>query len=642
MTSTRQLAAILFSDVVGYTALMGQDERRAFDVLRRNRAVQRPIIEAHRGRWIKELGDGVMASFHSAADAVHAAVKIQEACGAEADFQLRIGIHLSDVVFEQDDVFGDGVNLAARIQAASAPGTIYVSEAVRQNIANQPGLQTRFVKQVELKNVREPVSLYEVIQPGVAASESPVKPMSGSSHGIAVLPFANLSSDPEQEYFSDGLTEEIISDLSRIQDLLVISRSSVMTLKGTAKRMHEIAGELNVRYVLEGSVRKAGNQLRITAQLIDAVRDAHLWTEKYSGVIDDVFDIQEKVSRSIADALKLKLSPEVTRQIAERPIPNVLAYESYLKARQEVMRGSPDSMANAFQLIQNALEVVGDNDLLYALLGYAHIFFFRFVDKRDLSHFEKARQFAARSIDMNPDCALGHVTEGWVLWTEGNLQGSCDSMKRALAIEPNQIDALFGLAETYLYAGKAGDTLEIIDKLTGIDPLTPMTWIMKGSYSMDIELAVGLPAFEKAHAMDPQSPLTQWMLASAYFWNGRNADAFPLVDRLSEVAPDWSFTRQLQFLAHGLKGEKRLALAFATPELEAEAENDQHFAFHLAECYAVAGETEKALDHLAFAMKLFFPPTFLAGNILFENIRHEARFTALIADAQERSAAFRI
>ncbi len=642
MTLTRLLAAIMFTDVVGYTALMGRDERLAFEVLRKNRTLQKPIIESHRGRWIKELGDGVMASFGSATDAVRAALSIQGACHADDDLTLRIGIHLGDVVFENDDVFGDGVNVAARIQAAAEPGCIYVSGNVRQSIANQPDLETRFVKQVTLKNVREPVSLYEVVQAGAATSVSAARPPDVRHEGIAVLPFANLSSDPEQEYFSDGLTEEIISDLSRINGLLVISRSSVMTLKGTAKRMHEIASELNVRYVLEGSVRKAGNQLRITAQLIDAVRDTHLWAEKYSGVLDDVFDIQERVSRSIAEALKLKLSPEEVRQIAERPIPNPLAYESYLNARQQVMHGSQASMTNAFRLIQNAIELVGDNDLLYALLGYAHILYFRFVDKSGLSHFEKAREYAAHAISMNPDCALGHVTEGWVLWTAGNLQASCESMKRALEIEPNQIDALFGLAETYLYAGKAAETVYIIDRLTGIDPLTPMTWIMKGSYYMDIDLSAGLAFFEKAYAMDPQSPLTQWILASAYFWNGRNEDGFLLADRLAEVAPEWSFTRQLQFLAHGLKGEKDIAMTFATPELEKEAENDQHFAFHLAECFAVAGEKVRALDHLAFSMKLFYPPTFLAGNLLFENIRHEPRFQELMADARQRSAVFRI
>jgi len=642
MTLTRQLAAIMFTDVVGYTALMGRDEQHAFEILRRNRSIQQPILDRFHGRKIKELGDGILASFPSASDAVRAALAIQSACREDGNLQLRIGIHLGDVVFEGDDVFGDGVNLASRIQSASEPGRIYVSDAIQQSIANQPDLQTQFVKKVELKNVREPVRLHEIVQPGVA----PFAPVSGKpevrQEGIAVLPFANLSSDPEQEYFSDGLTEEIISDLSRIKDLLVISRSSVMTLKGTAKRMQEIAHELNVRYVIEGSVRKAGNQLRITAQLIDAIRDAHLWTEKYSGVIDDVFDIQEKVSRSIADALKLKLTPEADKQIAERPIPNVIAYESYLKARQEILRGSPESVANAFRLIQNALDLVGENDLLLALLGYAHILHFRFVDKSNRSNFTKAREYATRALALNPDCALGHVTEGWVLWTDGKLQESCDAMKRALEIEPNQIDALFGLTETYLYAGKAWETRALANRLVEIDPLTPMAWIMLGSYYMDFDLTNGLPYFEKGHAMDPDSPLTQWILASAYFWNGRNEDGYPLAEKLARHAPDWSFTRQLQFLAWGLKGDREAALSYATPDLEDEAQNDQHFAFHLAECYAVANEKEKALDLLEFAMRLFYPPTFLAGNRLFENIRDEPRFEELMADARRRSAAFRI
>ncbi len=641
MSQTRQLAAIMFTDIVGYTALMGNDEQKAFELLNINRAMQKPVIQQFNGRWIKELGDGVMVSFNTVSDAVNAAIKIQENCNAAKEFQLRIGIHLGEVVFENDDVFGDGVNIASRIQSAAKPGSIYISESVQHNVANKKNIETKFVKEETLKNVKEPVRMYEVVLLNEFVAPVEIKLSITTRNSIAVLPFANMSSDPEQEYFSDGLTEEIISDLSRVNKLSVISRSSIMTFKGTQKKIKEIANEVNVRYVLEGSVRKAGNNLRITAQLIDVASDSHIWSEKYNGTLEDVFDIQEKVSRSIVDALKLKLTPQEDQQIAERPITNIHAYECYLKARQEIFRGSAASMENAFKLLQNGLDLMGPNDLLYAMLGYANFFYSRFVNKKDRSYFLKAKDYSSKAFAINPDSPLAYVVLGWAYWSEGNLQASCNAMKNALRIDPNNSDALFGLLETYLYAGKSQVTQSLGDKLMEIDPLTPMSYIMKGSFYLDSTLD-GLPYFEKAHAMDPLSPLTQWMLASVYFWCGKNEAAFPLVDNLATALPGWAFTHQLLFLKNGLQGNKEQAFTYATDELEVEAKNDHHFAFHLAECYAVIDEKEKALDLLGHAMKIFFPYMFLSKNILFENIRNEDGFKNLMEEAEQKSDAFEI
>lgn len=642
MPQIRQLAAIMFTDIVGYTALMGNDELKAFSILNKNRALQKPIIEQFNGRWIKELGDGVMASFNTVSDAVNAAIKIQEDCNAAKDFQLRIGIHLGEVVFENDDVFGDGVNIASRIQSAANPGCIYISESVHHNVSNKKEIQTRFVKEETLKNVKEPVRMYEIVLKNdtFIPSENKIKTIAQNS--IAVLPFTNMSSDPEQEYFSDGLTEEIIADLSKVNQLLVISRSSIMTFKGTQKKLQEIATELNVRYVLEGSVRKAGNNLRITAQLINAETDSHTWSEKYNGTLEDVFDIQEKVARSIVEALKLKLTPQEELQIAERPITNIHAYECYLKARQEMFRGSKESMENVFKLLQNGLDLVGPNELLYAMLGYTNFFYFRFIDKTNLSHFYQAKEYAAKAFALNPDSPLAHVVEGWAHWSEGNLQASCNSMKKALLIDPNNHDAMFGLLETYMYAGKSQTAQSLANKLLEIDPLTPMVYIMKGSMFFDTALEEGLPYFEKAYNMDPHSPITQWMLASVYFWCGKNEDAFPLADSVATILPGWSFTKQLLFLKYGLQLNKEKALTYASTELDMEAKNDHHFAFHLAECYAVINEKEKALDLLEYAMKIFFPYIFLSKNILFENIKTEERFKDLMKLGKEKSDVFEI
>jgi adenylate cyclase len=235
MSQTRQLAAIMFTDIVGYTALMGNDEQNAFAILIKNRALQKPIIEQFNGRWIKELGDGVMASFSTVSDAVNAAIKIQENCNAAKEFQLRIGIHLGDVLFENDDVFGDGVNIASRIQAIVKPGCIYVSESVHNNISNKRDIQTKFIKEETLKNVKEPVRMYEVMITNSTSLPSENKMKINTQNSIAVLPFANMSSDPEQEYFSDGISEEIINMLAQVPGLKVAGRTSSFSLKGKTR-----------------------------------------------------------------------------------------------------------------------------------------------------------------------------------------------------------------------------------------------------------------------------------------------------------------------------------------------------------------------------------------------------------------------
>ena len=458
-----------------------------------------------------------------------------------------------------------------------------------------------------------------------------------------VLPFVNISNNADHEYFSDGLTEELITELSRLKDLLVISRSSAMTFKGSNKKIKEIAQDVNVRYVLEGSVRKSGDNLRITAQLIDAATDAHLWAENYNGVLEDVFDIQEKVSRAIVDSLKLTLSPEEDQVRVHRPIVNVHAYECYLKARQEIYRGSKESMDRAIELIQNGLELVGPNEMLYAALGYANYFYYRFVDKLDRSYLLKAEDCAKKIFELNPTSSDGHVISGWIYTTNTNLQESVRSMKRALKIEPNNYNALSGLVANYIWAGQSESARPIALKLLEIDPLTSFNHIVRGGLEILVgKFDAGLVYFEKAYFMDSQSPINIWQLASAYLWCNQNEKALPLIDQLEKVAPAWPITKQVLFLKFGVLGDKQRALKFATEELEKEAKDDHHFAFHLAECYAVINEKEKALELLEHSINAFFPYRFIMKNPLLENIANENRFKQLIQSAKEKSETFEV
>jgi len=291
MPSSRQLAAIMFTDIVGYTTLMGSDEQKAIAILDKNRTLQKPIIEEFNGRWIKELGDGVMASFNTVADAVNAAVKIQEACNAAKNFQLRIGIHQGDVIFETDDIFGDAVNIASRIQSTAKPGCIYISESVHNNVSNKKDIHSKFVKEETLKNVKEAVRIYEVTMVNNSALTTENKAVTIPVNSIAVLPFANMSSDPEQEYFSDGISEEIINMLAQVPGLKVVGRTSSFSFKGKNQDLRLIGEQLSVKHILKGSVRKAGNKLRVTAQLINVADGYHLYSENFDRGIDDIFEI---------------------------------------------------------------------------------------------------------------------------------------------------------------------------------------------------------------------------------------------------------------------------------------------------------------------------------------------------------------
>jgi TolB-like protein len=286
---------------------------------------------------------------------------------------------------------------------------------------------------------------------------------------IIVLPFENLSPDPHQEYFSDGLTEEVISDLSLIPDLLVISRSSAMTFKGGKNTIKEIAEKVNVRYVLEGSVRKAANNLRITAQLIDSKNDAHIWAEKYSGTLDDIFDIQEKVSKSIFKALKVKLTPEENYRIDERPIDNFSAFEYYLKARAEVLMLTEDAISRAIQYLNNALEMIGENALLYSGMAFAYLQMVNIGAKHD-EFLAMAEDYARKAVSLDPELAKAHATLGWVLmWS--NPRAANQHLKKAYAISPNDQMVLQGVLVYYIQeTGKISEASRLNERLNRVDP----------------------------------------------------------------------------------------------------------------------------------------------------------------------------
>ncbi len=343
------------------------------------------------------------------------------------------------------------------------------------------------------------------------------------TQSIVVSPFANLSPDPDNEYFSDGLTDEITTDLSKVRLLRVISRNSAMPFKGTTKDSKTIGRELNVRYLLQGSVRRAGDSLRVTAQLIDAASDAHLWADKYTGTVEDVFDIQEKLSRTIVEALGVVLSPEEGERMAERPIRDVHAYECYHRASLEALRGTDGWFTRALRLLENGLAITGPNALLYAGLARHHFMYSMSFEGVDDAHLASGKEYASKAQQLDPDSAHTHAITGWSTYKcQGDVQQAVGELKRALAIDPDNMDALWLLSWLYLIAGRTAAARPVAETLVQVDPLTPYNyWVLAFVPFWDGRFEDALEPVRTYFDMDPESLYARWAMFYFHAWAGR-------------------------------------------------------------------------------------------------------------------------
>src|SRR5438552_577112 len=431
MNESRKLAAILAADVVGYSRLTGADEDR---ILARLRALRSdlidPTIAVHSGRVVKRTGDGALVEFRSVVDAVRCAIEVQNAmvernAGLPEDRRIvfRIGVHLGDVVEESDgDLMGDGVNIAARLEGIAQPGAICLSEDAYRQVRARLDLEVNDLGQTQLKNIVEPVRVYS-LQVGLpaqakpappaepAATEKPSAPPIPDKPSIAVLAFQNMSGDPEQEYFADGITEDVITDLSKIGGLMVIARNSSFAYKGKAVDIRVVARELGVRSVLEGSIRRAGNRVRITAQLIDAETGGHLWAERFDRELSDIFAVQDEVTRRIVDALKIKLSPGEAARLDAGETTNSKAHDFFLLGR-EVLWGTirnRETFGRSTDLFEKAIAEDSSYGEPYAGLAMAQILNWQFHWTNDWSQsLEKVGRYLDLALQKSPQVAFVH------------------------------------------------------------------------------------------------------------------------------------------------------------------------------------------------------------------------------------------
>jgi adenylate cyclase len=473
---SHRLAAILFADIVGYTAMMQEDEAVAVEKINRFREVLEIIAAELDGKIIQYYGDGSLLLFNSSTDAVEYAKLLQNDLNEDPRVPVRIGIHMGDVLLNDGNVFGDVVNIAARIQSLAPAGGIYISEMVYRNIANKKGLDSIFIREERLKNVKEPIRIYEVLtensQPEVH-TYAPDDPLAQTTkeNSIAVLPFSNLSRNEEQEFFSDGLTEDIITQLSKIKAFKVISRTSVTQYRNSPKSVKEIGKELGVSLILEGSVQRAGEKVRITAQLINALTDEHLWAESYDRPLNDIFSIQREVALAIAAVLNTRLSRKETQQLDYIPTVSLQAYDFYLRGKLLVEKRNKSDMLLARDLFEQAVKI--DKSFANAWSGLADTYLLS--SYRGYEDPVKMLWMAKKNIDiaLNLDALSGETQASLGYWYFQNFDWHAADItyRRALSLNSNQSNAYLWFALLTEAKGENKQALKIYEQGTEINPM---------------------------------------------------------------------------------------------------------------------------------------------------------------------------
>jgi len=593
----RRLSAILAADVVGYSRLMGEDEAGTLAALKTHRKeLLEPKAAQYHGRTVKLMGDGALMEFASVVDAVAFAVEVQAAMAARNEgvpedrrIVFRIGINVGDIIVEGDDIHGDGVNVAARLEGLAEPNGICVARNVFNQVKDKLDLTIEFLGERDVKNIAEPVTVYrvvlddkaaELVTPVVQETAEPasrhwaraaavvagilflaggvfwwqpwapdVEPASiermafplPDIPSIAVLPFSNMSDDPAQEYFSDGITEDLITDISKVSGLFVVARNSTFAYKGKSVDVRQIARELGVRYVLEGSVRRAGEQVRVNAQLIDATTGGHVWADRYDGSVADVFELQDKVTRKIVNVLAVQLTVGERDQIARRETENSDAYDSFLKGWEQYQLQRPASIRQAIGHFEKAVELDPQYSRAYAALSATYWQAWKRFWQARLGMRIHEPQFLAEEFlekAMHDPTPLALQTAASMLAQQGRHADALREGERAVAMDPNDADSYVALAGALSMAGQSKKAMELIERAMRLNPHYPPSYLYElGLARFGLgQFAEAANALEKATALNPDDRWSSRLLLAAYGHLGRGEDAAKIFE---EAEKNW-------------------------------------------------------------------------------------------------------
>ncbi|MSP50059.1 MAG: tetratricopeptide repeat protein [Alphaproteobacteria bacterium] len=480
ISATRKLTAILAADVAGYSRLMGADEEGTLNRLKAHRhELIDPKIAEHRGRIVKTTGDGMLVEFASVVDAVKCAVEVQKAMreretdlAADRLIQFRIGVNVGDILIDGDDIHGDGVNVAARLEALAEPGTICLSGGAWDQARGKVSATADDLGEKKLKNIERPVRVYRIL-PDAAPVERPALALPDKP-SIAVLPFQNMSGDPEQEYFADGMAEDITTALSRLRWFFVIARNSSFTYKGRAVDVKQVARDLGVRYVLEGSVRKSGQTVRITAQLIDAVTGNHIWAGRYDRGIADIFAVQDEITESVVSTIEPQLYAAENLRIQSTPPENLDAWGCVIRAHWHFARMSGEDSAQARELLERAVSLSPSYARAHSMLAHAQARSLWMEGADVETVLPSARRHVALALSLDEDDPWGHFALGVTHTLTGDHETALDTFRRAIDLNPNFAQAIVYLALSLARIGKPDLALKMLDHAMRISPRDPM------------------------------------------------------------------------------------------------------------------------------------------------------------------------
>jgi TolB-like protein/class 3 adenylate cyclase/Flp pilus assembly protein TadD len=662
MPQFRQLAAIMFTDIVGYTALMGDDEQRAFGLLNKNREIHQPIIELYEGKLIKELGDGILASFPTVSDALFAAIKIQKACSASKELSLRIGIHEGEVISENNDIYGDAVNIASRIQTLGIPGSILFSKKVADEIKNKAEFHTVSLGSFEFKNVKEPIEVFALANDGFpvpkrSMMEGKLKKKNfrkrniivavsfillavaafinykkyfeknnnaGIDKSIAVLPFVDMSAGKDQEYFSDGLSEELLNRLTKIPELKVIGRTSSFSFKGKNEDLRIVGEKLGVAHILEGSVQKEGNQIRVTAQLIRTADGFNLWSDKYDRNLEGIFKLQDEIANAVVKQLRLKLLIPIDTKASSST--NTEVYNLLLQGNYFVGKRDKENLAKALDYYLKALAIDSLNARSWAAVGKCYVLQsnWGWIDRKE--GLQKAMIAANKSIALDNTEAEGHYVSGQVKMWDFDWVGAEAEYQKVLDLEPGHADALRITGFLYRCTGHFNEAIRLTKQSLSLDPVQAHAYFNFGQllyHANELEEAIG--AYKKLLELNPQFPRAHIFLGKVYLLQRKPHMALA---EMRQEAGDEAWRSFGLILAYQALDSKKEADQLLSDYLVRFQKNNM---YQLAEIYAFRGEKNKAFEFLeksytAREARL----TYLKGDPLLKNLESDPRYKAFL------------
>jgi adenylate cyclase len=557
----RKLTAILSADVEGYSRLMDNDEEATVRTLTAFREVMNTLIQQHRGRVVDTTGDNLLAEFASAVDAVNCAVEVQQEL-AERNAELsedrkmhfRIGINVGDVVEEEDRIYGDGVNIAARVESLSEAGGICISGTAYDQVKNKLHFRFEYEGEQIVKNISEPVRVYRVRR----KTEVDIPEMSKNlklpdKPSIAVLPFLNMSGDPEQEYFSDGISEDIITDLSKLSGLFVIARNSSFIYKDKTVNLQQVGRELGVRYVLEGSVRKGGNQVRITAQLIDAESGHHLWANRFDRKLEDIFAVQDEITEKIVTALDIKLLRGEQARVWRKSLKNPEARDLFYRGREKYNRITKEAIAEARQLFEQVIELEPDSPLGYAgAAGALSQEVWGGWSKTPAESLKYAAELAQKAIDLDDTNAHAHADMGLVYVVSRQFEKAIAEAERAVALSPSGAVVAGIAAAIHVHVGKPKEAIVLAKQAIRLCPVPlPFIFNILGvSFRESGQYKEAIATLKEGIARHPEWVLSHYALATVYCATGQYEEARAEAEEILRIDPLFSLEQHTMRLPY--------------------------------------------------------------------------------------------